>query len=333
MSDAHAAADAKPLKTWSHLQKARKRPNEYSIVSTNLHFSTDVPECPWELDPALPVNAWFREHREGSPLGHPDWDAFRDPDELVYRTYNIQQDGQEHYVDGLLEDFAEREHDAGLEREWLATLALLYTPSRYLLHGLQMGSAYLVQMAPASTISNCAIFQAGDCLRWLSHTAYRTRELANAWSDQGFAERERQHWETAPAWQGFRELIERALVAYDWGEAFVALNLVARPAADEVLFRELGRAARDYRDDLLSLMCESALRDSERQRRWSGALVEFALGEEGNRQVLEDWLTRWVPLGDRAIDAWCAALPGADDPAAQARAAAATFRTGLGLSR
>ena len=57
----------------------------------------------------------------------------------MYRTYNIQQDGQEHYVDGLLEDFAEREHDAGLEREWLATLALLYTPSRYLLHGLQMG--------------------------------------------------------------------------------------------------------------------------------------------------------------------------------------------------
>ena len=45
MSDAQAAADAKPLKTWSHLQKARKRPNEYSIVSTNLHFSTDVPEC------------------------------------------------------------------------------------------------------------------------------------------------------------------------------------------------------------------------------------------------------------------------------------------------
>ena len=121
------------------------------------------------------------------------------------------------------------------------------------------------------------------------------------------------------------------MVTYDWGEAFVALNLVARPAADEVLFRQLGRAARDYRDDLLSLMCESALRDSERQRRWSGALVTFALGEDANQQVIDDWLARWVPLGDRAIDAWCAALPGADESAMQARAAAATFRTGLGL--
>ena len=332
MSDSSVETKSKPLKTWSHLQKARKRPNEYSIVSTNLHFSTDVPDCPWELDAELPVNRWFRQYREGSPFKHSDWDGFRDPDELVYRTYNIQQDGQEHYVDGLLEDFAEREHDAGLEREWLECLTTLYTPSRYLLHGLQMGSAYLVQMAPASTISNCAIFQAGDCLRWLSHTAYRTRELANTWPDLGFAGQERQHWEERSEWQGFRELVERLLVAYDWGESFVALNLVAKPAADEVLFRTLGRVARDYRDDLLSLMCESALRDSDRQRRWTQALVEFALQESGNRDVLNGWLGHWVPLADRAIDAWCSGLPGEPHLAADARTRAAAFRESLGLA-
>ena len=79
-------------------------------------------------------------------------------------------------------------------------------------------------------------------------------------------------------------------------------------------------------------MCESALRDSDRQRRWSGALVEFALGEESNGQVLEDWLARWVPLGKRAIDAWCAGLPDASEAAAQACAGAESFRTNLGLS-
>jgi toluene monooxygenase system protein E len=332
MSDENANASSKPLKTWTHLQKARKRPNEYAIVSTNLHFSTDVAECPWELDQDLPVNAWFRKNREGSPLQHSDWDAFRDPDELVYRTYNILQDGQENYVCGLLEDFAEREHDAGLEREWLATLSLLYTPSRYLLHALQMASAYLVQMAPASTISNCAIFQAGDCLRWLSHTAYRTRELANACPELGFADAERRHWEEEPAWQGFRELVERALVVYDWGEAFVVLNLVLKPAVDEALFRELGRSARVYRDDLLSLMCESALRDSDRQRRWTGALVEFALQETDNRQVILDWLERWTPLGEQAIEAWCAHLPGEPGAAQRAQGATAAFRNGLNLT-
>ena len=86
MTDSQGQAESKPLKTWSHLQKAKKRPNEYAIVSTNLHFSTDVPDCPWELDPALPVNDWFRKFREQSPFQHSDWDAFRDPDEVVYRT-------------------------------------------------------------------------------------------------------------------------------------------------------------------------------------------------------------------------------------------------------
>ncbi len=333
MSESQAASKpVKPLKTWSYLQKARRRPSEYEIVSTGLHFSTDNPECPWELDPDISVNQWFRRYREGSVLTHQDWDGFRDPDEIVYRTYNIMQDGQESYIDGLLADFADRDHDAGLEPEWLETLALLYTPSRYVHHCEQMATAYLVQMAPASTISNCAIFQTGDCLRWLSHTAYRTRELANQWGRFGFAEHERSMWESHDAWRGFRELMERALVAYDWAEAFTAMNLVAKPAADEVLFRQLGYAARTYRDDLLSLMCDAALRDVERHRRWSSALVRYMLEQESNLEVLDKWVAEWVPLADAAIDAYCAALPDKRSAADEAKREAWAFRAGLGLS-
>ena len=29
-----------PLKTWSHLAEQRRRPSEYEIVSTNLHWHT-----------------------------------------------------------------------------------------------------------------------------------------------------------------------------------------------------------------------------------------------------------------------------------------------------
>ena len=36
------------------------------------------------------------------------------PTRLVYRTYNILQDGQETYVDGLLEQYSGEEHDAAL---------------------------------------------------------------------------------------------------------------------------------------------------------------------------------------------------------------------------
>lgn len=315
----------KPLKTWSHLAGRRRKPSEYEIVSTNLHFSTDNPDAPFELDPDFAMARWFKQHRNASPLKHPDWNAFRDPDEMVYRTYNLQQDGQETYVLGLFDQFSARGHDAMLEPAWAGSLARLYTPMRYLVHALQMGSAYLTQMAPASTISNCATYQAADSLRWLTHTAYRTRELGTAFGGLGFGRDERAYWEGDAAWQGWRELLERALVAWDWGESFVALNLVTRPAVEEAVLRGLGQAARQHNDTLLGLLADAQLVDAQRHRRWTGALVRMALEVPANRAVVEGWLAKWVPLADRAIVAYGSALPDGD-AGAQAQAAACAFR-------
>ena len=320
----------KPLKTWSHLAARRRRPSEYEIVSTNLHYTTDNPDAPFELDPNFPMAQWFKQNRNASPLKHDDWNAFRDPDEIVYRTYNMLQDGQETYVYGLLDQFSARGHDAMLEQSWAVTLGRLYTPGRYLLHALQMGAAYLVQIAPASTISNCAAYQSADTLRWLTHFAYRTKELSKTFADVGLGVDERAHWERDPAWQGFRELVEKALVAWDWGECFTALNLVARPAVEETLLRGLGRIARRNGDTLLGLLSDAQLIDAQRHHRWAAALVKMALAQEGNADVLAAWVAKWEPLADAAIDAYFAAL---NDPAgaAQAREATRAYRHGLGL--
>jgi len=324
--------DLKPLKTWSHLAGQRKRPSEYEIVSTNLLWSTDD-EIPWAMAPGVHMNQWYLKYRDASPLKHADWDAFRDPDEMVYRTYNIMQDGQETYVDGLLDKHNANGHDAGLSAAWLEHLAALYTPGRYLLHAVQMGSAYLVQMAPASTIINCAMLQSADQLRWVSRIAYRTRELSNAAPDLGFVDGENGHWQGHAAWQGFRELMERTLVAYDWGEHFTALNLVAKPAIDEAFVRQLGNAARRAGDGLLHQLMDAHQTDNERSRRWTEALVAFAAETDGNKDVLAGWVAKWAPVGDAAIDAYCAALPDAGDAASEAKDAAEAFRAGLGLGR
>ncbi len=321
----------KPLKTWSHLAGRRRKPSEYEIVSTNLHFHTDNPDAPFELDPNFEMAQWFKTHRNASPLTHPDWNAFRDPDEMVYRTYNMQQDGQETYVAGLLEQFSARGHDSMLEKTWAGSLARLYTPARYLFHTLQMGSAYLSQMAPASTISNCATYQTADSLRWLSHTAYRTKELSNSFPALGFGRDERGYWEQDAAWQGWRELVERALVAWDWAESFTALNLVVRPAVEEAVLRGLGEAARHNGDTLLGLITDAQLLDAQRHRRWATELVRMALGQPGNLEVMRGWVQKWEPLADKAVAAYCAALPDAPGIGAKATAAAAQFRRGVGL--
>ena len=319
----------KPLKTWSHLAARRRKPSEYEVVSVNLHYNTRPGADPYELDPNMPMNRWYKKYRDGSPMRHDNWNAFRDPDELIYRTYNMLQDGQETYLYGLFNQFNEREHDKALSPQWLGSLARMYTPNRYLFHTVQMTSAYIAQIAPASTISLCAAFQGMDAFRCLSHTAYRTKELLRQSPECGFARDERQYWENDAAWQGFRELMERVMVAYDWAETFVALNLVAKPAIEEAVLRKLGEAGRRNGDTLLGMLVDAQLVDGARHRRWATALVKMTCETPSNAEVIRGWLAKWEPFGDKAIDAYCAALNEAPDAADIAKQATRDFRRSL----
>jgi toluene monooxygenase system protein E len=305
---------SRPLKTWSHLANRRRRPTEYEAVSTNLLWSTSNPDAPWTMGEAIAMSKWYKKYRNGSPLKSADWDGFRDPDQLIYRNYTLIQDGQESFVDGLIEDHNRNEHDSSLSDTWAEVLGRMYTPSRYLMHAVQMSSNYLVALSPASAISNCFMFQAGDHLRWLSRVAYRTAELKLAKPHQGFDEAERKHWEEAPEWQGFRELVETVLVAWDWGEQFIALNLVLKPAIDAAFIGALGQAARRNGDTLTGLLLDAQLIDSDRTRRWTTSLLKHALESNAdNAAVIRGWITKWNPRGEAAIEKFCAGLADGDE--------------------
>lgn len=300
MSEQAADDTLQPLKTWSHLAGQRKRPSEYEIVSVKTLFTTGDPDAALELSPDLPMNRWIKRNRTESRLQHDDWNAFRDPDGMIYRTYCTQRDKDEVYVDGLLSQYNDIGHDAKLSPQWLAQLGGSYTPLRYLHHAGQMAAAYLVTMAPASTIANCAVFQMADQFRWVSRVAYRTAELRKTWPEAGFGSGERSHWETGPAWQGLRELMERVLVTYDWGEAVIALNGVAMPAVDQAL-RELGSRAGDHGDNLTRFLVEAQLADSQRRHRWTQAFMAFVETEPANAAYASEVLARWSPLAENAV--------------------------------
>jgi toluene monooxygenase system protein E len=331
--EAEVVIEVKGMKTWSALAKNKRRPSEYEIVSTNMHYRNRRPDQAYELSPApdLFMNKWYKEKVFESPLKHDDWDEFRDPDQMIYRVYTRMQDGQEDYVDGLLDEYDEIGHDAEMSDDWLASLKHLYTPGRYLINTLLMSSAYLLQVAPASTVSNCAAFQEGDCFRWLQRVAYRTRELQIHRPESGIGTGERNTWETYPAWQGYRELMEKLLCAYDWGEHLVALNVVAKPAVDEGFLRQLGVSARRNGDTLLALLLDNQLRDSDRHRRWIQSLLRMCQEKEGNAQVINDWVRKWVPLAEQAVEAYCSHLPDNEQAAIRANADAKAFRLSLGV--
>jgi hypothetical protein len=143
-------------------------------------------------------------------------------------------------------------------------------------------------------------FQAGDELRRLQHWAYRMRQLQELRA--GFGEAAREQWQSHPAWQPLRRVLERLLVTYDFGEAFTALQLVVKPAIDELYMVQFAALALARGDRLFAALAQALEADCSWQRAWSDELVRVALREHpGNLAPLRDWVARWWPPVQAAL--------------------------------
>jgi toluene monooxygenase system protein E len=328
-------------RTWSAFGDIKRRPSDYEIGTHGMNWTLrEGRKAPFEQNPSSPANLWVRTYRDESPLQADNWESFRDPDALTYRAYVTQQHEQETKVAGVLEQYADANADADLDPQWRATLARLFTPTRYPVHGAQQAQAYIGLMAPSPYITNPAALSAADMLRRVTLVAYRTRELQLAWPDDGFATGERAVWESDDAWQPTRRAIELALTSYDWAEAWTATNLVLLPTLDDVLLRQFGEVAKDNGDALTWLLTSFLQRDVDRRERWSGELARFAVAANpANTAVLRRWVDKWTPRADEAAAALGSlfeSLPARGRPAsAVAEAAAAAreqFLSGAGLT-
>jgi toluene monooxygenase system protein E len=294
------------LKTYSRLSTRRRIPTEYEVVSSGLHYH--FPHK-FELGPANPVANWYYQHREGSPFRAADWEAFSDPRKTTYHAYSTLQDGKETVVDGLLREIDDSGYDDALADGWVGFLDRWYGPLRFPMHGLEMLAAYVAQMAPASRITNCATFQAADEMRRLQRIAYRTAQL-NAHRPGGDTGQHQRLWEDEELFQPLRELIERALIAYDWGEAFVALNLVIKPHVDRLVNEQLAGVLADANGDpILNSIHFSLNEDARWHQAWAAELVRLAVTDTpANAEVAVEWLERWRPRAAAEISALAGAV-------------------------
>lgn len=318
-------------RTFSAFGDVRRMPSEYEVVTQAQNWTLRRGRnAAFEQNPSSAPNLWFLTYREGSPFRAEDWDAFRSPDKMTYRMYVNTQADAEQKVHGILEQFAAVRADATLAPGWLNTLAHLYTPARYPLHGFQQIEAYVGYMAPTSYITNAAALSTADFLRRVTTLAYRTRELQlNRPESRIGTDQEHAVWMGHEAWQPLRRAVETLLATYDWGEAFVALNLVVLPTVEEVLGRQLGEAARRNGDDV-SWLLEGLLSDDARRRdAWSIALMRMAVAQRPpTSAVVERWVSKWSPIADEAaagLATLLATLPeqASDAPGVLARAIAA----------
>ena len=300
---------AKPIyRTWPLLETHSKgrKPNDYQIVNYKLNYTfRGHGEAPrFELDPKAPIVAWHSRYREGSSFSVPNWDGFEDPDQLVYWGYCARQDNAECYIDRLVEQGALDGRDRNLRRAWLLTVRDCLGPLRFPYHGLQMMHMYLMQLAPASTIANCFAYGAADQLRVVERIAYRLKMLDVAHEELSFGKEDRKTWEEGSAFQPLREVVEKSLVAYDWGESFCAVGLVLKPLLDEVVFIHFADLARANQDYVLHGILRNLYIDSLRHHRWTAALARFAISENpANRGLLEQYLRRWFDRAWKGIEA------------------------------
>ena len=293
-----------PPKTWSLLGDVRRKPSEYEVVTAKLHYHYRRQPAPFELDPNTPINRWYLRYREGSPLEADTWEGFRDPHQLTYQAYMQRQAVRESYLENLVDEFEGRNHDAGLRTEWVRVLDRLYMPARFPMHALQMGALYEAQMAPSSFITNTAAFQAADEQRRIQWLAYRAKSLSLEHdAELASSAYTRRRWEEDAVWQPLREAVEKMLIAYDWGEAFAALNLTVKPVFDEIFNVQLAELARANEDALLGLMLDDFAIDMQRSREWSSAMVQYAIAQRpANRVLLKQWVDQWMPLAYRGME-------------------------------
>lgn len=301
-SSAPTTLRARRVKTWSSFGNLGRKPSEYEIVTH--HMNHTVGAVPLEMGPEVHGNQWLLRHRDGIALKVAGLEAFRDPDQMTYRKYTQAMDERETYVDGLLQNYSEvQRSDHKLAPAALDLLAAALTPARYLGHGLQMVSAYVQQLAHSSYLANCAAFQTADQLRRVQRVAYRTRQLAGAHPERGFGIVERQRWEGDFDWQPTREAIEKLLLAYDWDQAFVGLNLVVKPVVDALFLKGFADLAREHGDELDALLAEDLYLDAQRSRRWTvEACRAMAKADAANLSVLRECLAQWQPMGHRVIE-------------------------------
>jgi len=281
-------------KTYWHLAGARRVPTDYEIGTSRLLYY--VERGGFEVN--LPTSDWYRRYQVASPLSCGGrWDlleAFADPRATTYASYVRLQRDQEAFVGRVLEPTRMPAHDGTLEDGWVGMLERTLPPLRFVGHGLQMMAPYVGQMAPSGRIAVVAAFQAADEVRRIHGIAYRMAQLRLR--APGFGEGSREAWQSDPAWQPLRAVVEQLLVTYDWGEALVALNVCVKPVIDDLFTTRLATEAEAHGDYPDAQWLRSLAEDCLWHRLWTTHLLRTLVeADAGARAAVVDWVDRWTP--------------------------------------
>jgi propane monooxygenase small subunit len=110
-----------------------------------------------------------------------------------------------------------------------------------------------------------------------------------------------QTWNSDPAWQGVRETAEQLTSVWDWCEAVFAANVVFEPLVGELFRSNLVQQAAPSNGDFVTptLIGAEEYDFAERDLRYTKPMFHLLVTDKQfgaeNRQLMQQWLSDWVP--------------------------------------
>jgi hypothetical protein len=291
---------------WAPSPKGR-RLNEYEEVTQLLQW-----HGPYHIQGDRPAHKVWTD--ESTELRCSDWESYRTPDKLYYRTYMTRQARAGRSVATAFE-FAQT--DGQLTKVDPARVALLRNVIGVLQYpdwGLCVAHQNATRFALSSWIAGATSFMMFDELR---HAQLYGR-LAMAYGAQydGFDD-PRPAWMDEPRFQPSRRIIEETMATLDWGKTIVLADLIVEPLLTSAAHTLLTTGSLTAGDGLTPFVCRSIEDDKLRHRESAAAFLRLVCHDpafgDANRELVAAWAGELLPsvhgaavqlLGDfHAVDA------------------------------
>ncbi|GFM19440.1 MULTISPECIES: hypothetical protein [Mycobacteriaceae] len=279
----------------------KRRLSEYEEVTRLLQWHE-----PFHIDGGRPSQTVWTP--ESTVLACSDWEAYRSPDKLYYRTYTTRQARAGRSVATAF-GFAEKEAQlASVDPARVDLMREVLGALQYPDWGLCVSHQNTTRFALSSWIAGATSFMMFDELRHAQ--MYGRLALAYGEHHPGFDD-QRPAWMESPRLQPTRRLVEEIMATLDWGKAIIVGDLLFEPLNTAAAHALLTTGSLAAGDGLTPFICSSIEDDKVRHRESAAAFLRLVCEDDeygpANRALIADWAAELLP---RAVEAATTLLGG-----------------------
>jgi hypothetical protein len=271
-----------------------RRLNEYEEVTQLLQW-----HGPHYVDGDRPAHKVWTD--DSTELRCSDWESYRTPDKLYYRTYTTRQARAGRSVATAFE-FAQS--DGQLAKVDPARVELLRNVVGVLQYpdwGLCVAHQSATRFALSSWIAGATSFMMFDELRHAQ--LYGRLALAYGEHYDGFDD-PRPAWMDEPRFQPTRRIIEETMATLDWGKTIVLADLIVEPLLSSAAHTLLTAGSLTAGDGLTPFVCRSIEDDKRRHRDSAAAFLRLVCHDatfgDANRELVAAWCVELLPRAHEA---------------------------------